>query len=357
LYENLSYEELLKEKLNMIDDSFDKRQGSIIFDTLAPNSAESIKLYTNMNMLIDRTFADTATGNDLDRRVWERNIIRKEATSSVVKARFYDEDGNVFNITEGDRFSGGGNDYYAGDKISDGVFKLICENSGERGNEYKGKILPVNYIEGLLGGEITDIIVYGKDRESDESLRERYIESFKTKAFGGNIDDYKALLKEISGVGAGKIYPAYFGGGTVRVVVINNGYDVPEKLLVEEIQQYIDPVPKGSGIGAVPIGHNVTVEGAESTIIDVSFRLTLSEGYEKEFVMENVKENIEKYFLELRKNWGNENEITVRISHVETRIIEVKGVIDVENICLNGKETNIIVDSDKIPVLGMVVDE
>ena len=52
-----------------------------------------------------------------------------------------------------------------------------------------------------------------------------------------------------------------------------------------------------------------------------------------------------------------ENEITVRISHVETRIIEVKGVIDVENICLNGKETNIIVDSDKIPVLGMVVDE
>lgn len=357
MFENLTYEELLKEKLKMIDSSMDKRQGSIIYDTLAPNSAESVKLYMNMDMLINRTFADTATGNDLDRRVWERNIVRKSATNAIVKAKFYDENSNVFNITEGDRFSGGGNDYYAADKIADGQFKLICEKAGEIGNEYTGKILPVNYIEGLMAGEITDIIVYGENEENDESLRERYIDSFNTKAFGGNIDDYKRLLKQIDGVGGSKIYPAYYGGGTVRAVVINNGYDAPEDLLITEIQQYVDPVPKGSGTGAVPIGHSVTVEGTKGEEVNIVFSLTISEGYDEDFVVEQARNNIEEYFLELRKNWENEEELTVRISHIETRIIDVKGIIDVANIRLNGNNSNIIIASDMIPVLGTVVNQ
>ena len=44
MYENLTYEELIEKKLGMVDNTVDKRQGSIIYDTLAPNSAESIQM-------------------------------------------------------------------------------------------------------------------------------------------------------------------------------------------------------------------------------------------------------------------------------------------------------------------------
>ena len=85
MYENFTYENLLNEKLKLVNDSMDKRQGSIIYDTLAPNSAESVQMYMNMEMLMDRTFADTATGEDLDRRVWERNIKGRKLQMRLLK--------------------------------------------------------------------------------------------------------------------------------------------------------------------------------------------------------------------------------------------------------------------------------
>ena len=37
----VSYEELMEKKLDRIDDRRDKRQGSLIYDALAPNAAET----------------------------------------------------------------------------------------------------------------------------------------------------------------------------------------------------------------------------------------------------------------------------------------------------------------------------
>ena len=66
-----SFEELMEQKLGQIDDKRDKRQGSLIYDALAPNAAETASFYADLDMLEDRTFADTATGDDLTRRAAE----------------------------------------------------------------------------------------------------------------------------------------------------------------------------------------------------------------------------------------------------------------------------------------------
>ena len=58
----VSYEELMERKLNQIEDKRDKRQGSLIFDALAPNAAETAAFYADLDLLEDRTFADTARG-------------------------------------------------------------------------------------------------------------------------------------------------------------------------------------------------------------------------------------------------------------------------------------------------------
>ena len=344
----------MEKKLSMVDNSIDKRQGSIIYDTLAPNSAESIQMYMAMESLMDRTFADTAVGDDLERRTAERNIRRKAATNANVKAVFYDENNEKTDVETGSRMSGGGNDYYVSEKLSDGSYRLICETAGEAGNRYTGKIIPIDYIEGLLSAEITSIIIYGEEKEDDESLRKRYFESFEIKAFGGNIDEYKRLLKSIDGVGGGKVYPAFNGGGTVKLIITDNGYNMPDSELIKNVQSYIDPEPKGSGMGAVPIGHNVTIKGVKEEKINIAFSLTIEEGYEKDYVIEEAKKNIEEYFLELRKNWEDEKNTTVRSSRIEMKVLDVIGIVDIENIKLNGKTGNIVIDEENIPVLGTV---
>ena len=53
----VSYEELMEKKLDRIDDRRDKRQGSLIYDALAPNAAETAQFYADLDLLADRTFA------------------------------------------------------------------------------------------------------------------------------------------------------------------------------------------------------------------------------------------------------------------------------------------------------------
>lgn len=63
------------------------------------------------------------------------------------------------------------------------------------------------------------MIVYGTEDEDEESLRERYFESFTEAAFGGNKADYKEKAKDIEKVGACKVI-VWNGGGTVKLAIL-----------------------------------------------------------------------------------------------------------------------------------------
>ena len=104
----VSYEELMEKKLDRIDDRRDKRQGSLIYDALAPNAAETAQFYADLDLLADRTFADTAVGEDLTRRAAERGMLRKGAVKATFYGRFLDADGAVYPVENGTRFCTGG---------------------------------------------------------------------------------------------------------------------------------------------------------------------------------------------------------------------------------------------------------
>ena len=101
----VSYEELMEKKLDRIDDRRDKRQGSLIYDALAPNAAETAQFYADLDLLADRTFADTAVGEDLTRRAAERGMLRKGAVKATFYGRFLDADGAVYPVENGTRFA------------------------------------------------------------------------------------------------------------------------------------------------------------------------------------------------------------------------------------------------------------
>ena len=64
---------------------------------------------------------------------------------------------------------------------------------------------------------------------------------------------------------------------------------------------------------------------------------------------------IDGYFLELAKGWENEEHITVRILKVNAAIASVEGIVDVQDTALNGKEENLLLDPNAIPVRGVIL--
>lgn len=339
-----TYEQLLQRCLDRVPNTVDKRQGSIIYDALAPCCVELAQMYIELSAIYDQVFIDTAVGSALDALVKQNGVYRKEATKAVRKGEF-----NLV-VPVGSRFSDGTNSYIVISNIEGtNDSRLQCEQAGNVGNSYYGSLTPISYVNGLTKAELTDIIDTGDDTESDNALRERYMETVTAPQFGGNISDYQNKVKAITGVGGCKVVPIWNGGGTVKLIITNSLYQTPDESLIEEVQEIVDPTQDQTGIGIAPIGHIVTVEGAESSNITISGTFTLQSGTEPDDIKQQVNEVVDNYFNSLAKEWDSEENIIVRVSQIETRILGVNGVLDITNVKLNSGTANISLESNQIP--------
>ena len=249
--------------------------------------------------------------------------------------------------------------YIATEKIEDGIFKMQCETSGVVGNAESGSLIPIDYIDGLQTALLTDILIPGQDEEDVEHLRQRYFNSFDSQAFGGNIADYKEKINAIEGVGGVKIYRAWNGGGTVKAVIIDSTYSKPSSVLVDKVQTLIDPVENhGEGLGIAPIGHIVTIAGCGETSVNVQTHITLRNDWTWASIEPNVQTAIDDYFKELAKGWeeADKTDLIVRISQIETRLLDLEGVLDIADTLLNGVAANLSIDKDNVPVRGTVTN-
>ena len=349
-----SYEELMEQKLDQIDDKRDKRQGSLIYDALAPNAAETATFYADLDMLEDRTFADTATGDDLTRRAAERGITRKPAVKATFYGRFLNEDGEEYPMEVGIRFFLEEYYYVVLSREADGRYVLECETAGACGNDYLGNLLPLENMDGLAEATLEELRTDGEDEEGDEELRKRYFASFDADAFGGNIADYQRKVSALQNVGGVKVYPAWNGGGTVKLVIIDQGWRAPMETELAELQKKIDPERRGDGYGIAPIGHQVTVEGVAEVTCSITMNISLAEGAVQETVLADIRSRFEAYFEELRKSWAESEYLTVRISYLESRALEADGVVDISDCMVNGSGGNTVLNADEIPVLGEI---
>ena len=129
MYEEVTYEELLRRKLARVSSALDKREGSIIYDALAPNAYESAILYTAIDLVLNETFADTASREYLIRRAAERGLSPRAATYATGVAEFNVE------VPIGTRFSCGDYNWIVTESIGagdHGVLKYYvrCETAG-----------------------------------------------------------------------------------------------------------------------------------------------------------------------------------------------------------------------------------
>lgn len=352
-YNEMTFEVIMERMLSRVPNTIDKREGSIIYDALAPAAAELAIMYIEFGIIENDSYADTASRDYLIRRTAERGIIPHPSTYAIVKGDFTP---TTINIPIGARFSSDGLIYAITDKIQDGKYQLKCETLGTEGNKYSTTLVPIDYIDGLESAIIEEVLIPGENEEDTESLRERYFASFDIKAFGGNKSDYIEKTNELDGVGATKVTPCWDGGGTVKLTILNSDFGKASNTLVEKIQEIIDPRKDGEGLGLAPIGHIVTVDTTEEITINVSATFTFNSGYTFNSLKSQIEQAIGDYLLELRKEWANVNELLVRIRQIELKILNIEGIIDISNTKLNDSTDNIILSKYQIPIFGGVTE-
>lgn len=354
MYENITFETILQRMLDRVSNSFDKREGSIIYDALAPAAVELQQMYIELDVILQETFADTASRENLIRRAAERGITPFEATKAVVVGDFTP---TTLEIPIGSRFSCEDVNYVVTEKVANGRYYLEAEQAGDIGNIRDGALIMIDNISGLASANITSISIYGEDDEDTETFRNRYFASLQSESFGGNTSDYKAKTKSQGGVGGVKVYGAqeWNGGGTVKLVVQSSNFDVPSENLIETLQEAIDPVENsGKGYGTAPIGHHVAVVPVMGQVIDIAINLTYEDNYNWSLVESDVLKELDEYFKELNHSWEDINNIIVRISQIESRLLNVKGILDVGGTKLNGRTENVQLDKDAVAIRGTI---
>ena len=351
MYENLTYEDILKRMLDRVPNSVDKREGSVIYDALAPAAVELQLMYIELDSIMNEAFADTASREYLIRRARERGMVPEPATNAVLRGVFTPATVDVL----GQRFSCDDLNYIAVEKIADGEYKMQCETVGVVGNANFGNLIPIDYISGLETAQLAEILIPGEDEEDTEVFRERYFKSFELQAFGGNVADYNQKTNSINGVGGTKVTPVWNGGGTVLLTIVNSNYEKASDELIHLVQEAIDPTQDASGSGIAPIGHIVTVESAEEVPININTKITCDSSHNFNDLKSEIEGVVSAHLANLRKSWGDSEWLIVYGSKIAADLLDITGIVDVQNTFVNGGAV-FELDSLEIPVLGSVIN-
>lgn len=333
---------ILKRMMDKVSNSLDKREGSIVYNALAPVALELAQAYSDLDRYLEYAFVSQSTPDVyIEKRANEIGIKRKQPTKAIKKARFYDNENKLMDIPLNSRFSMDGVNFKAISKIDRGVFAMECEKEGSIGNSLKGTLTPIEYINNLSKGEIDEILEYGLEMETGQELYSRIIEKEQNPTTSGNPNHYKQWALEVKGVGKCKVFPLWNGQGTVKVVIVDDARKSPSQTLIDKVYSYIEDKR--------PIGPKITVKGAVENKVDVKAKVVLANGFNISKVQEDVTKYINKYL----------NDIAFEVSYVSIAqigniILKTPGVLDYSELKINNLSSNIGLADEEIPVLYTV---
>ena len=372
-----SYREILDAMLDRVDNGLDKREGSLIQTALGPLAWYLEGLALTLAQVQRAAYAETAEGEDLDLLVATRGLTRRAAVAAVRQGSFNVEipEGSLFRTVNGDSSVL----FVSGEQISTSgglyVYRMTCQTPGVIGNSYSGNITPVTAIAGLTTAVLGTIITEGADQESDNALRARYVASFDTAPYGGNISEYRQAILAISGVGAVQIYPAnqYHGGGTALCSIVNADFGPASPALVKTVQDIICPpedgqtAPSPNGYGIAPVGAAVDIVSATAVTINVSCRIIFASGVEDGLASygDEIPATVAEYIHSVAEDWGKalvSNRITYPVTVYASRIIyailTIPEVASVADLTINGAAGDLALTEtaalQQVPVLGEV---
>jgi uncharacterized phage protein gp47/JayE len=330
----MTYENILKDMLSKVSSDVDKREGSVIFDALAPCAYQLAQTYFMLNNFIDLVSGDTAVGEYLDRVVADYGITRKPETYAVRKIV------SSGSIEVGTRWGLGDTTYKITAKLSTNIYSATCEQAGNIGNTYSGTLENIDNINGITA-TLTDIITSGEDEESDENLRVRFYTQVQSVSTSGNVYDYRNWALDVPGCGDAKVFPLWNGAGTVKVLVVDENMEVDDDLPVA-VYDYIETVR--------PIGAIVTIESPTSQTINVTANVTLDGTQRLEDVQSAYTVSLTTYLQETIFDIYN-----VSYAKIGSLLLSTQGVKDYNSLLVNNDAANITIGDTEMPICGTII--
>ena len=329
----MTYEELLRAMLDRVPSDVDKREGSVIYDALAPCAYFLAQQDFQLDNFIDLVFPDTALGEYLNRAAEAYNVSRKPATKAVRKMT------TSRSVEISTRWGINNLVYIVKEEESETEYRVECETPGVIGNQYSGAMQPISNIIGITA-ELGDIITPGADEETDEALRERLYTKIRLPATSGNVYHYQQWALEVSGTGAAKVFPLADGPGTVTVLVVDSDKKISSSL-PKTVAEYIETMR--------PIGATVTVKSPDSVSINIKASVMRNESKTLDDVKKAYKDAVDTFLQETVFT-------TYRISYAKlgSLLLDIPGVEDFEGFLLNGGTGNVMIGETQIPVTGTI---
>lgn len=343
MFEEQTYPTILQRMLDQAPPDIDKREGSIIYDTLAPAAAELAQAYIQLDAVLDLGFAKTSNGEYLDLRTQEHGVYRQQATKTVRQA--------TFNMAPGLGARFFVDDLYF-TVIQDGTTAQVeCATAGTVGNAPLSGInlLPVETIAGLTNAHLGEVLIPGTDSETDEQLLARYLQEVTERATAGNHYHYIKWAQEVPGVGNVLVEPLWQGEGTVRVIILDPQGRPASPFTIDQVQEYLDPGSKGIGQGMAPVGARVTVTTANERPINITIpSLAAEPGYAPDQAETNAEAALADYLTKINPG------CVIRIREIEGAVINTTGILDMGELLLDGARENIILEVTEVAALGSV---
>ena len=338
----MTVDEIHESLLAYLPVNYDKTVGSFFYDLLRPVAVREYVLLSTIALLPDKVFALTAVGEYLDRKVLEQGIERRAAEYAKGTVTITGRAGEV--IRAGAKVAAE-NILFSVDETASipdsGTIDVnaTCMTGGAVGNVRAGTInrFPVT-LPGIYSVTNNEPFEGGYDAESDDELRERYFEKVSRPNASGNVNDYIAWAKEITGVGDVQVLPLWNGPGTVKVVITDSNTQPADEELIAEVAAHIEENR--------PIGADVTVASAASLTINVSAKLVKDSGLNVQSDVENVlKDYLSEYALE--KEY-------VSYARIGSLILSITGIEDYTGLKINNGTVNVEIPDGAVPVLGSV---
>lgn len=333
MWENMTYEAILADALSHVTSDVDKREGSVIFDALAPACYKLAEYYNQLDNFIDLVFGDTAAGEYLDRVVADFGLTRKPETCAVRKVITNEA------IDIGSRWAINDVVYGITALISDGLYSAACETAGSVGNTYTGQL---SNIDNTSDATVTlgDIISSGTDEEADDNLRARFYEQVRKPSTSGNVHDYEKWALSVAGVGGVKAYPLWNGNGTVKVLIVDSNKAI-DTSLESKVAAYIETIrpigatvtvasPTGLSIGVTA---NVKLDGSK-TLTDIQAAFTTA-------VTEYLKSSVFRTY-------------SISYAKIGSLLLSTPGVADYNTLLVNSGTVNITIPDEDIPTAGTI---
>lgn len=347
-YENMDYETILDRMLGRVLQSYptlDTREGSIIYNALAPAALELAIMYTELDNVLNESFAETASRDYLLMKCREVGIEDSsfDATFGIHKGEFDVE------VPIGSRWNCDLYNYevisYIGVNENIYTYQLKCETSGVEPNLIVGDLTPIDDTPtGMYYAMLVECLIEGEDEASDDKIRKSYSDKVKNTNNDGNLAQYKSWCESYPGIGNYKVIPLWNGANTIKVSILDSSNDVASETLVSEFQNYLDPGVKGMGDGVAPIGAFVTVTTASELPINITANVTLKENYTDTSI---IDQGLVEYF----KKIAYDREILAYMQ-IGSAILDIEGVDFITNLKINGGTSDINLGVEQIPILG-----